>query len=91
MPLESSLTLFPSNVPREHWRGIVRGFSKPLLYAVTSQFAAQAGYLKKQRPATRVEVFADAGHALFVDEPERFAALLSAFIGEHTLMPKPPD
>ena len=91
MPLEASLSLFPSSLPREHWRGITRSFSRPLLYVVTPPLAAQADNLKKGRPATRVEVFADAGHALFVDEPERFTALLSAFIAEHKLMQKTRD
>jgi len=91
MPLEASLSVFPSAVPREQWRTITRGFSKPLLYAVTPQFAAQAESLKKQRPATRVEVFASAGHALFVDEPARFASLLRTFITEHKLMPESAD
>jgi len=79
MPLEASLSLFPSSVPRERWRNTVRGFSRPLLYTVTPQFTAQAGNLKRARPATQVEVFATAGHALFADEPERFNALLAVF------------
>lgn len=81
MPLEASLALFPGNrIPREHWRKIAHGFSKPLLYVVTPQFLAQAESLKKNRPATRIEVFDDAGHALFVDESARFSVLLSDFI-----------
>ncbi len=79
MPLAASLALFPSHLPREHWRGIVEGFSKPLLYAVTPQFEAQASALARQRPATRVEIFREAGHALFVDEPARFASVVSEF------------
>lgn len=82
MPLEASLSLFPGNLPREHWRGIARGFGKPLLYVVTPAFAEQAENLRRHRPATRVEVFEEAGHALFVDEPARFNALLAEFLGE---------
>lgn len=81
MPLEASLALFPGNrIPRGHWRSIVHGFDKPLLYIVTPQFAAQAADLKKHRPKTEVEVYVDAGHALFVDEPERFAARIAEFV-----------
>jgi microsomal epoxide hydrolase len=84
LPLEASLALFPGErIPREHWRGVVHRFGKPLLYAVTPQFAAQAESLRQNRPATQVEVFQDAGHALFVDEPERFSALLKAFVDRH--------
>jgi len=84
MPLEASLSLFPRALPREHWRSIVRGFPKPLLYVVSAQFAAQAESLKHHRPRTHVRVFENAGHALFVDESERFNALLAQFIKEAT-------
>lgn len=84
MPLEGSLSVFPSAVPRERWRETVRAFARPLLYAVTPQFAAQGENLRRHRPDTRVEVFAQAGHALFADEPERFNALLAEFAGSLT-------
>ena len=80
MPLEASLDIFPSHLPREHWRGIARALRVPLLYAVTPQFAEQAENLRKARPATQIELFADAGHALFVDAPERFNRMLSGFV-----------
>lgn len=80
MPLEASLALFPRTVPREHWRGIARAFPKPLLYAVTAQFAGQAQSLATHRPATQVALFEEAGHALFADEPERFNELLARFV-----------
>lgn len=80
MPLEGSLTLFPSSVPRTHWRGIVRTFPKPLLYVVSTQFGAQAQSLRRKRPATQIAIFADAGHALFVDDPAKFNALLAKFV-----------
>jgi len=80
MPLADSLSLFPSQVPREHWRGIVRGLRSPLLYAVTPSYLGQAENLKKARPATQVEVFSQAGHALFVDESARFDQMLAAFM-----------
>lgn len=88
MPLEASLALFPGNrIPREHWREIAHRLEKPLLYVVTPQFAAQAESLKKNRPGTRVELFESAGHALFVDEPERFSALLAAFVDSQWRLP----
>jgi len=83
MPLEASLSLFPSSVPRSYWRRAVHAFHRPLLYVVTPQFAAQAAALRRNRPGTQVEVFRDAGHALFVDEPERFNALLLRFLADN--------
>ncbi len=82
MPLEASLSLFPRSVPREHWRRAARSFPKPLLYVVTPRFAEQAQSLRRHRPQTRVEVFEEAGHALFVDEPQRFNDLLARFADE---------
>jgi non-heme chloroperoxidase len=79
MALEDSLALLDYPLPRTHWRNVTRAFNKPLLYVVTPQFEAQAGNLKKNRPRTQVEVFKKAGHALFVDEPERFNALVESF------------
>jgi non-heme chloroperoxidase len=82
MPLEASLSLFPRSVPREHWRQAARSFPKPLLYVVTAQFAEQAQSLRWHRPATQIALFEEAGHALFVDEPDRFNDMLARFVDE---------
>jgi microsomal epoxide hydrolase len=79
MSLEDSLALLDYPFERSHWRNIARGFDKPLLYIVTPQFEQQAANLKKNRPATQIEVFKKAGHALFADEPQRFNALIEKF------------
>ena len=92
IPLEQSLSLFPGErIPRERWRDTAHRFSKPLLYAVTPQFAAQAESLKANRPGTRVELFEAAGHALFVDEAVRFNAVLADFIRRHKQRPAGTD
>lgn len=80
LPLAASLSLFPSAVPRTHWRDIAWAYPKPLLYAVSTQFAEQAKSLQKNRPDTQIEIFGEAGHALFADEPERFNMLLADFV-----------
>jgi len=82
MPLEASLSLFPRAIPRERWRAIVTNFPKPLLYVVSARFADQAQSLLQHRPATRVAIFEEAGHALFVDEADRFNAVLGQFVTE---------
>lgn len=79
MALDDSLSLLSYPFERTHWRQIARGLDKPLLYIVTPQFAEQAANLQKNRPGTDVEVFSEAGHALFVDEPEKFNAILDRF------------
>ncbi len=82
MPLEASLALFPSHLPREHWRAIARGVRVPMLYTATLQFAEQARNLMNARPETKVEIFENAGHALFIDEAERFRRVILRFIME---------
>lgn len=77
--LDNSIALLSSGIPREHWKECAHVFKKPLLYVVTPQFEEQARNLEKNRPGTRIEVFRDAGHTLFVDEPERFNRLLLDF------------
>jgi microsomal epoxide hydrolase len=80
MRLEDSVALLSYPVPREHWRAAAHGVKAPLLYIVTPQFAEQAANLARNRPGTETVVFEQAGHALFVDEPERFNALLEDFV-----------
>jgi len=79
MPVESSIALLSYPFVRTHWKEIAHGFKKPLLYIVTPQFEEQAQNLQKNRPGTQVEVFKNAGHTLFVDEPERFNELILRF------------
>jgi non-heme chloroperoxidase len=79
MPMAASLELFPRDVPREHWRDVVRSIELPLLCAVSPQFQEQAWNLRHHRPRTQVEVFHRSGHALFADEPDRFNRLLLHF------------
>jgi microsomal epoxide hydrolase len=79
-PLEASVALLSYPYPRERWRELVYRIDKPLLYAVTARFKGQAANLKKNRPEAWVEVFDQAGHALFVDEAARFNDLLDRFL-----------
>jgi microsomal epoxide hydrolase len=80
MRLEDSIALLSYPFPREHWREATHAVRVPLLYVVTPQLAAQAANLKRNRPATEIAVFERAGHALFLDEPGRFNALLEGFV-----------
>lgn len=77
--LDDSVALLSYPQSADHWRAAAHALRAPLLYVVTPRFAAQAASLQRHRPATEVAVFERAGHALFVDEPDRFNALLHAF------------
>jgi microsomal epoxide hydrolase len=72
MSLEDSIALLSYPLPREHWRDVVHRFELPLAYLVTPRFREQSQHLLEARPASKVEIFEDAGHALFVDDAERF-------------------
>jgi microsomal epoxide hydrolase len=74
----ASLLVIP--YPRTFWRSVVYETRKPLLYAVTDSLKGQAETLKRKRKGTSIAVFAGAGHALFVDDPDRFNASLAAFL-----------
>jgi non-heme chloroperoxidase len=67
--------------PRTYWRDIVEGLNVPVLYVITPRLSDQANTLRQRKgpQRTEVEIFATAGHALFVDEPERFNALVGDF------------
>jgi len=84
MSVEQSIALLSYPFPRTHWKVIAHAFKKPLLYVVTPQFEEQAQNLQKNRPGTQVEVFKDAGHTLFVDEPARFNAVIRKFAASLT-------
>ena len=66
--------------PRTFWRDAIYSTGKPVLYVVRPRWEAQAANLERKHKATEVAVFDHAGHALFVDEPEKFDATVEAFI-----------
>ena len=64
--------------PRTYWRNIVERLEVPILYAITPRLREQADALLRKKHA-EVEIFEKAGHALFVDEAERFNAAVERF------------
>jgi len=79
VPLEPSLSMLDYRLPRETLRHAARDFQKPLLVAITPQYREQARLHLAARPQTRVELYEDAGHAVFADQPMRFNAMLESF------------
>ncbi len=80
MPREAAAALLRYDVPRAFWREAVLSVRRPVLYAVTPRLAAQADNLAAEDPLARAVVFPDAGHALFVDDAERFDAMVDGFM-----------
>jgi microsomal epoxide hydrolase len=84
-PLDASVALLSYPYPRERWREFVYQIDKPLLYAVSARFKGQAENLKKNKSEAWIEVFDQAGHALFVDEAARFNSLLERFLAAESV------
>jgi microsomal epoxide hydrolase len=80
LPAAAAVALLSYPYPRTFWRETVYRTDRPLLYAVNARFRGQAENLKAKRARVWTEVFVQAGHALFVDEPQRFNTLLEHFL-----------
>ena len=79
-PRDAAASLLRYDVPREYWRDAVLSVRRPVLYAVTPRLAAQGRSLEADDPLARIVVFPGAGHALFVDDAERFDAVMDGFM-----------
>lgn len=64
------------------YRPALDGLDRPVLFVASSDewAVAQAEMVRERRPDARVEVFDDAGHALFVDRADRFNRVLAEFL-----------
>ncbi len=81
VPEPASRALLAYPVPRSYWRDAVYSIRKPILYVVRPKFAGQAENLGRNHPTAESVVLSnDVGHALFVDDPARFNALVLDFI-----------
>jgi non-heme chloroperoxidase len=72
--------LLAYDVPRESWRNALHSTDRPVLYVIRPRWRAQGEALTAARPNARVALFEDAGHALFVDEADRFNRLMADFL-----------
>jgi microsomal epoxide hydrolase len=86
-PIARALLAYP--VPRTYWRDALYSTDRPVLYIVRPRLEPQALNLVRNRPNAETVLFPVAGHALFVDEPERFNAVVRDFI-ERRVWPSHP-
>jgi microsomal epoxide hydrolase len=80
-PLWAAALLRRYDVPRSFWRDAVYATAKPVLYLVRPGFAGQAANLALHHPGAETVVLDGVGHAMFVDDPARFDALVENFAG----------
>jgi non-heme chloroperoxidase len=82
-PPAASRLLLAYPMPRSYWREAVYATRVPVLYVIRPRWVAQGETLMRNRPNTQMEVFTDAGHALFVDDAQRFNAVTDTFMRRH--------
>ena len=81
-PEPAARALLDYRVPRTVWRNAVYSAGVPILYCVRPHLAGQAENLAHRDPQAEIAIFGDAGHALFVDDAQRFNAVLANFLRE---------
>ncbi len=79
-PEAASRLLLAYPEPRSYWKDAVYATKVPLLYIIRPRWVAQGQTLVRNRPDTEMDIFDDAGHALFVDEPGRFNSVTQRFL-----------
>jgi non-heme chloroperoxidase len=82
-PPAASRLLLAFPVPRSFWKEAVYAAKVPLLYVIRPRWVAQGENLMRNRPDTEMEVFTDAGHALFIDDAARFNSVTEDFLRRH--------
>lgn len=75
---------------RRDWRAALERVDRPLLYIAAPHFKGVIDTVRTLVPRSQVEVFEEAGHALFVDEAERFNRVLAAFLQRLPTTPMEP-
>ncbi len=78
-PDDTAVALVYDMMAHDFW-SFVEKIDRPIYYAITPPMKEQGDLLKTKLPATKVELFEDAGHALFVDDADRFNRSLDEFI-----------
>jgi microsomal epoxide hydrolase len=81
-PEPAARALLDYRVPRTVWRNAVYAAGVPILYCVRPGLAGQAGNLARHDTQAEIVIFRDAGHALFVDDAQRFNTVLAGFLRE---------
>ncbi len=85
VPPADSAALIAYPVPRTFWYNAVYSTTKPILYLVRPTLAGQAHNLAAHHPDTQSVILPHVGHAMFVDDPSTFDALIRAFLRQHGL------
>jgi non-heme chloroperoxidase len=81
MPTDSAVAASVGSISRADWRPAIAKLDRPVLVVCqTAMKTAAADLIVSLVPSTRIELFDDAGHALFVDDATRFNSVLEDFL-----------
>jgi non-heme chloroperoxidase len=81
MPADSAVAASVSSVGRADYGPALKKMDRPVMVVCETQLKRMAADpVQSVVPSARVELFEDAGHALFVDDAERFNKTLEDFI-----------
>ncbi|HVH67640.1 MAG TPA: alpha/beta hydrolase [Gemmatimonadales bacterium] len=81
-PTPTAYTLLASAyaVGRRDWRPALRRVDRPVMFVGTGFTRETADTVRARVPGARVEILEHAGHALFVDDADRFNRILESFL-----------
>jgi non-heme chloroperoxidase len=83
-PTNSAVALLAELAVRNDIRPALPKITIPVLAVMTPRNRLAAELVTAMVPGSQAEIFENAGHCLFVDEPDRFNILLEAFLGKVT-------
>ena len=86
-PTNTAVLLAANALMKDDYRPILYRIDRPVLYTHRGANKAQGDVLRTYVPWARVEAFEDAGHALFVDDADRFNQLLDDFLTHPSMVP----
>jgi len=79
-PVDTAVALLASFLAQDDWRPSLEKIGKPLLYVGQAAVKSDAEMLQSIVPSAHVEIFDEAGHALFVEEATRFNSMVDNFV-----------
>jgi non-heme chloroperoxidase len=79
-PTDAAVALLVGMYSTDYKAALIKNTKPTLICRAASLFTAEMDDLHKQMPSSRYETFDDAGHALFVDDADKFNALLEDFL-----------
>lgn len=81
MPTDSAIAASVSSISRTDWTPAIRKLDRPVLVTCEAGLKPMAADpVRAIVPTAQIELFEEAGHALFVDDPEHFNSVLEKFI-----------